>query len=336
MFLCVFVSLLLVNTGCGEKNVKLEEKELMGSWNGIELNIKGRTVEMPEREPMLVFSDSNRVTGFAGCNSFFGTYRIKSNRLQIQPGGMTMAFCQDMEFEDLFIKSLSSVSKAKIYNSQLEMSDKSGDTILVFSSFQNIGVAEDQKGCNRAAGYTWSDVKKECVRLFDSGVRLNPVVRDSSSAVFSAFLIFSPDSLVVELFMPDTEKHPLLDRRTLPDSTFVWNMEDDDTPNVRKENGIWTLSKRGTLLYAEEKPIQVVYVGGDGKTRRLYQVNVVFYPEDKKAVLQYDEQTFELPQKISGSGFWYESDAMSLRGKGNDATLVLGDTLTLRLTRKNK
>lgn len=251
VFLCMLVSLLLVNVGCKEKDAKLDVKKLAGSWNGIALKVKGRTVEMPEREPMLVFSDSNQVTGFAGCNSFFGTYKVENNRLQIQPGGITMAFCQDMEFESLFIKSLSSVSKAKINDSQIEMSDKSGDTILVFSSFRNIGIAEDEKGCNKAAGYTWSDVRKECVRLFDSGVRLNPVSRDSSSAVLSAFLIFSPDSLQVELFMPDAEEHPLLDRRVLPDSTFVWNMEDDDTPNVRKENGVWTLSKRGILLYVE-------------------------------------------------------------------------------------
>lgn len=336
IFQWMCISILLTNFACKEKSLQLDEQELIGAWNGIDLKIKGNSVKMPEREPVLAFSDSNQVTGFAGCNSFFGTYKIENNHLQILPGGTTMAFCPDMEFEDLFIRVLSSVSTAKIYDSQLELSNKSGDTVLVFSSFCNVGMAKDERGCNGAAGYVWSDIKKECVRLFDSGVRLNPVIRDSSSAVLSAFLIFSPDSLQVELFIPDVEIHPILDRRILPDSTFVWNMEDDDTPNVHKKNGAWSLSKRGTLLYTEEKPIPVVYIGGDGKTRRFYQVNVTFYSEEKKAVLQYDDQMIELPQKISGSGFLYELGTVSLRGKGRDATLVLGDSLTLTLTQKNK
>ena len=51
-------------------------------------------------------------------------------------------------------------------------------------------------------------------------------------------------------------------------------------------------------------------------------------------ILQYDDQTFELSQQISGSGFRYEAGDISLVGKGQDATLVLGDSLTLKLTER--
>ena len=330
----MFVSILAVSLGCKGKNVTFDSSELLGSWNAIELKIAGNPVTMPEQEPEVVFSDSNRLSGFAGCNRFFGTYQIKDGRLQIQPGGMTMAFCPDMEFESLFMNTLATVSQARIYDSQLELSTASGDTVLVFSAFRNVGVAEGEHGCNQAAGYTWSDVRQECIRLFDSGVRLNPIIRDTTSAVFSAFLVFSPDSSQVELFLPNEQEHPILDRRKLPDGTFAWNQLDDDTPNVRRIDGSWPVSRRGVLLYQEDKPIHAVYVGGDGKTRRLYQVEATFYPGDEKVILQYDDQTFELSQQISGSGFRYEAGDISLVGKGQDATLVLGDSLTLKLTER--
>lgn len=330
----MFVSILAVSLGCKGKSVKLDSSELLGSWNVIELKVAGSSVKMPEREPVLIFSDSNRISGFAGCNQFFGTYQVKDGKLQIQPGGMTMAFCPDMEFESLFMNTLATVSLARIYDSQLELSSPSGDTVLVFSAFQSVGVAEGENGCNKAAGYTWSDVKGECIRLFDSGIRLNPIIQDTTSAVFSAFLVFSPDSLQVELFLPNEQGHPILDRRELPDGTFAWNQLDDDTPNVRRIDGSWTVSRRGVLLYQEDKPIHAVYVGGDGKTRRLYQVEATFYPGDEKVVVQYDDQTFELPQQISGSGFRYEAGGVSLMGKGQEATLILGDSLTLTLTER--
>ena len=278
----MFVSILAVSLGCKGKNVTFDSSELLGSWNAIELKIAGNSVKMPEQEPEVVFSDSNRLSGFAGCNRFFGTYQIKDGRLQIQPGGMTMAFCPDMEFESLFMNTLATVSQARIYDSQLELSTASGDTVLVFS----------------------------------------------------AFLVFSPDSSQVELFLPNEQEHPILDRRKLPDGTFAWNQLDDDTPNVRRIDGSWTVSRRGVLLYQEDKPIHAVYVGGDGKTRRLYQVEATFYPGDEKVILQYDDQTFELSQQISGSGFRYEAGDISLVGKGQDATLVLGDSLTLKLTER--
>ena len=330
----MFVSILAVSLGCKGKSVKLDSSELLGSWNVIELKVAGSSVKMPDREPVLIFSDSNRISGFAGCNQFFGTYQVKDGKLQIQPGGMTMAFCPDMEFESLFMNTLATVSQARIYDSQLELSNPSGDTVLVFSAFQSVGVAEGENGCNKAAGYTWSDVKGECIRLFDSGIRLNPIIQDTTSAVFSAFLVFSPDSLQVELFLPNEQGHPILDRRELPDGTFAWNQLDDDTPNVRRIDGSWTVSRRGVLLYQEDKPIHAVYVGGDGKTRRLYQVEATFYPGDEKVVVQYDDQTFELPQQISGSGFRYEAGGVSLMGKGQEATLILGDSLTLTLTER--
>lgn len=70
------------------------------------------------------------------------------------------------------------------------------------------------------------------------------------------FLVFSSDSTQVELFFSEEDTpNEILDRRSLPAGGYAWNVEDDDTKNVRLENGKWTVSQRAKLIYqqAEEK-----------------------------------------------------------------------------------
>ena len=52
------------------------------------------------------------------------------------------------------------------------------------------------------------------------------------------FLVLSPDSTQVELFFSEEEMpNEILERRGLPAGGYVWNVEDDDTKNVRLEDG---------------------------------------------------------------------------------------------------
>lgn len=66
------------------------------------------------------------------------------------------------------------------------------------------------------------------------------------------FLVFSPDSTQVELFFSEEEMpNEILERRGLPSGGYAWNVEDDDTKNVRLEDGKWTVSQRGRLIYRQ-------------------------------------------------------------------------------------
>ena len=75
----------------------------------------------------------------------------------------------------------------------------------------------------------------------------------------TAYIVFASDSLQVELFFSgalvwDVERgapNEILDRRSLPGGDYAWNVEDDDTKNVRQENGKWTISQRGNLIYQQ-------------------------------------------------------------------------------------
>ncbi len=74
-----------------------------------------------------------------------------------------------------------------------------------------IGGDKDEHGCLTAAGETWSQLKQDCVRLFEIGVRLNPTNPKEDEAIISAFALFSDDKSQVELFVSDTENSIILD-----------------------------------------------------------------------------------------------------------------------------
>ena len=112
-----------------------------------------------------------------------------------------------------------------------------------------VGSDKDEHGCIASAGYTWSEVQKDCIRLWEKGVRLASV----ENAENTLFIVFSPDSTQVELFFPEEgAPNEILDRRSLPAGGYAWNAEDDDTKNVRLENDKWTVSQRGKLIYKQD------------------------------------------------------------------------------------
>ena len=91
-------------------------------------------------------------------------------------------------------------------------------------------------------------VKCNCIRLFEKGIRTESV--DDSNA--SAFIVFSPDSTQLELFFSNNQPNEILERRGLPSGGYAWNVEDDDTKNVRLIDGLWTISQRNKLIYSQK------------------------------------------------------------------------------------
>ena len=111
-----------------------------------------------------------------------------------------------------------------------------------------VGDDKDEHGCIASAGYTWSEVQKDCIRLWEKGDRL----ASFDGAENTLFIVCSRDSTQVELFFSEADApNEILDRRSLPAGGYAWNMEDDDTKNVRLENGKWTVGRRGKLIYKQ-------------------------------------------------------------------------------------
>lgn len=237
--------------GCKNGNTDLLTAH---EWQLKEITGSGKSLELPEEKPTLVFTDSAAVYGFAGCNRFFGKYTVEGkNKLHIRPGGMTMMYCPDIRFEDAYVKMLEKVATFGGNRERLEMSDSTGRVTLVFipkDTTRRIGVARDSHGCNEAAGYTWSEVRKDCIRLFETGIQL--ISATDSTATLAAYIVFSTDSLQAEAFVPDMKTHPVLSRRTLPSGGYAWNEEDDDTLNIRLVDGVWVIEQRDQVLYRQK------------------------------------------------------------------------------------
>ena len=120
--------------------------------------------------------------------------------------------------------------------------------VVVPGKREMVGGDRDKHGCIGSAGYQWCEVQQDCIRIFEKGIRLKAIDGDQN-----AFIVFSPDSSKVELFFSSGDKNEILDRRTLPAGGYAWNVEDDDTKNVRLVDGKWTISQRGKTIFLQEK-----------------------------------------------------------------------------------
>lgn len=107
---------------------------------------------------------------------------------------------------------------------------------------QIVGNDKDQYGCIGSAGYIWSSLLEECVRLWEAGFSLTNAQREKEKI----WVIFNSDSSRVELILTNGTRE-ILDKRT-SDLGPVWNIEDDDTYNLMN-NGGWKIERRGELLF---------------------------------------------------------------------------------------
>ena len=114
----------------------------------------------------------------------------------------------------------------------------------VESKKEIVGADADEHGCKPSAGYTWSELRKECVRLFEIGTRLNHAETDNKKYSTSAFVLFESNGNKAELFL-DTQKEAIILERKSEGQPWV---KDD-----------WQLiSWKGYVL---KKGNEILYIG---------------------------------------------------------------------------
>jgi hypothetical protein len=120
-----------------------------------------------------------------------------------------------------------------------------------------VGANKDSEGCLTTAGYTWSKLKKDCVRLFDSGVRLYPKTDpNTQDALLITYLILSDDGMEAEVFIPNQ------------DQSLVLIREKEATPWVFNEWELtafegFTLRKNSEILFSGDGEIGPKFTGSD-------------------------------------------------------------------------
>ncbi len=242
-----FAALLL---GACNKKKLIDKQELVSQeWILSEFKSGDTLQQLPAENLVISFTDTNTVYGTAGCNRFMGRYELSAEKgFSIVSEGMTMMACPDLEFEGIYMQALSEARFASLNEGNLVIEGNEGKTVLTYHPYvENVGVATDEHDCNAAAGYMWSEVKKECIRIFETGIRMNSCL--DKNATTSAFLVFSPDSLQVELFLPEDTIHPVLVYQSMQDGEYIWASENNDGYDVIKKNGTWTIRHQKNPLY---------------------------------------------------------------------------------------
>ncbi|MDD2961016.1 MAG: hypothetical protein PHR45_02900 [Muribaculaceae bacterium] len=113
-----------------------------------------------------------------------------------------------------------------------------------------VGNDRDNHGCISSAGYIWSDVRNDCIRIFEEGMPLRKIGNSSSSVV--AYLVFSSDSTRLEAFSVDFSDFGgkvLLYREREKGNSWSQNSKFAGSYKVTKDNGSLTLYKGHQAIY---------------------------------------------------------------------------------------
>ena len=100
-------------------------------------NVQGQTVQAVANANVTAEFKDGRVTGTAGCNTYFASYKVDGNKLTISQAGSTMMACADqavMAQEALFLQSLSKAATYQITGDTLTISDASGKASMTFQA----------------------------------------------------------------------------------------------------------------------------------------------------------------------------------------------------------
>lgn len=99
------------------------------------------------------------------------------------------------------------------------------------------GADRDAHGCISSAGYTYSELKKECIRTFEQKIQLKEIATKGS---YNATVLFNKDQSKCEIFLKEEKQGVILIRI----SKNIW------------KNATYILTnKKGFILYQNKKAI---------------------------------------------------------------------------------
>ncbi len=118
-----------------------------------------------------------------------------------------------------------------------------------------IGADKDENGCLASAGYTWSKLNKECVRIF-TGIQLNPANNlNTDDETLCAYVLFNEKADKAEVFLPD-------------EKSFILSRSGEGKPWIKDEyqlipkNG-YVLTKGGATIYSGDGQVGSKVTGSD-------------------------------------------------------------------------
>ena len=125
-FLLILV-LSLASKSCNESK---EQITLNNNWKVTSM----QNTSSFEKNPTIQFDEKEkRISGFSGCNNYFGTYSIEKNNLSFSQMGSTRKMCLDMTVENTFMNNLRNVTHYKIEKGKLFLFNDKNVQIFICS-----------------------------------------------------------------------------------------------------------------------------------------------------------------------------------------------------------
>ena len=103
------------------------------------------------------------------------------------------------------------------------------------SSKNVVGNTTDKHGCQITAGYTWSEINRDCIRLFEKATSIGAIKEGGS--LLNVYVVFSADGSKAELFMPSAKTNLIL---TLDEKVWKGNgyiLSESDNKYKLTKNG---------------------------------------------------------------------------------------------------
>lgn len=124
-------------------------------------------------------------------------------------------------------------------------------SLAVFSKAQKTnpkipGSDRDKHGCIASAGYTYSVLKKECIRPFEQKILLKEI-DPKESYTSNAAVVLSNDTNSAELFLPTSTKSIILVKTLSYKNTEIYKK---GKIILVKENNKYTLKKAKKIIYS--------------------------------------------------------------------------------------
>mgnify|MGYP003450125606 CR=1 FL=1 len=112
-------------------------------------------------------------------------------------------------------------------------------TSVLFAQQPKAGADKDAHGCIASAGYTYSLLKKECIRTFDQKIQLKEIATKGN---YTAAVLFNKDQSKAEIFLKEEKKSLILKRA----AKGVW--KNTTTYTLTQDKG-FVLSKNKKAIY---------------------------------------------------------------------------------------
>ena len=126
-----------------------------------------------------------------------------------------------------------------------------GVLIVVYIPFTpsapKTGADRDPHGCIGSAGYTYSVVRNDCIRLWEEGTALTPVVQ-IENPVLVAYVVRSANWKQAEVFLPNQPQSQVLTLQATPGTTTWVGPQGNWVLTYDKTQG-WQLFADGQVLY---------------------------------------------------------------------------------------